>query len=470
MHSQEGKPQDTTQRPENSPQQNQQPNGQKTALDFLRQKTSPKLQGAIDPAAIARQVKEQMEASKQDPSATPSAAPDKPIEEIVKELPHVEKSETPEPSPTMDTAGAERVSEDTATGEDGEEDLSNEETDIEELVDPSLTAENKPTLRDSYKTLKAKYKETNDALKKERDEREKWQKKSEAYETGTAIPKVLQEKEDELQKLKHYKDLVDFKSSEEYDQKFAKPLEESKTRLKKLSDELNVPLDAVLEAAKGSEGQFNQFLSDNFDIVSAMEVKTIVKGMNEIESKRAEAESSPQKHMERLRAETARANEVREAERKHSIQSASKQAWVNTLNKIKAEGKYTALIYSDTDKDFNERVVKPLMTAAATEYGKTIQMLAERGIKDLDPKLAEAIALGHLYGTSSGVLAQAATQAMEEAEKIKTNTKNLFKFNRPSLGGTAPNGVTPSAAEKPAPNPLAAAKQITQKILAQRSS
>lgn len=470
MQSQEGKPQDTTPRPESS---NQQPNGQKTALDFLRQKTAPNLQKQIDPVAIARQVKEQMEASTQDPAATPSPIPEKPIEEIVKEIPSVQPTVTNAPAPGSEVSPNTQAKADEQIPTEkveGDEDIGSEETDIEDLIDPSLTAENKPSLRDSYKTLKTKYKETNDALKKERDEKEKWQRKSEAYETGTAIPQVLQEKENELQKLKSYKDLVDFKSSDEYEEKFAKPLEESKTKLKAISDELNVPIEEVLNASKGTEGQFNRFLSENFDIVSAMEVKNIVKGINELEGKKTEAETNPQKHLERLRQESARANEVKDLERKHAIQSSSKEAWVKTLNKIKADGKFTALIYSETDKDFNERVVKPLMTHAATEYAKTIHTLAERGIKDLDPQLAEAIALGHLLGSSSGVLAEAATKAMEEAEQIKSNTKNLFKFNRPSVGAGSPNGITPTSSEKPASSPLEAGKQITQKILAQRRS
>lgn len=487
MQSTEGNPQGTTPQPVNSNPQSSVPTqgivrGAKTTFEFLKNNTNPNLQQVIDPVAIAAQVKEQMESVRSDPSNNPSA-PSKPIEKIVEQLSHDGTDANKQPSASVSSTppndAAPKEPQSSATSDtpdsqvednDAEEDLG-EDADVEDLVNPTAIAGKKTTLRDSYRALKAKHKEVNNELKKERDEKESWKKKSEDYETGTAIPQVLQEKEDRIQKLTQFKDLVDFRSSDEYEEKFTKPIDQKTKKLKALTEELGLPVEEVLKASKGSEAQFNQFLSEHLDVVSAMEAKTLVSELNGLEAQRTEAERSPQQRLEQMRQESARAGQVREAERKNTIQTFSKRSWINTLNKIKQEGKFTALIYSDTDKDFNERVVKPLLTHAATEFGKTINILAEAGLKELTPELAEAIALGHLYGTSSGVVAEAAFQAMQDAEQIRNHTKNLFKFNRPSIGRGSPNTSAPSGGgEKPAPNPTEAARQITQKILAERKS
>jgi len=339
---------------------------------------------------------------------------------------------------------------------------------VEDLVEEAKGKE-PPSLQESYKQLKTTYKELSKSAREKESEFETIKKKLENYENGTAVSPVLEQKEKTIQELQAFRDSIEFKSSPEYEEKLAKPIAEAKGKLKSLTDSYGFPLETLLEERKGStEAEFNQLLSEHFDPVGALKVDGLLNNLYDLEAKASEAEKTPVKTMEAFKGELERANQVKNIERVGKIQTTAKKSWVSVLDKIRTEGKFPALIYSDVDTAHNA-IVEQFITHAAQEFKKTVQSFAQAGLPELSEELAEVIIKGHLYSTTAAAMSTIATSAMQETEKLKTKTKDLFKVNRPSIGGGSPN--TSVDGSRPIPvNPKAAAQEITKKILADRRS
>lgn len=422
-------------------------------MEFLKNNTNSNLQKQLDPNEIVTKVKNELDDIA---SSTNTEAPS--TEDLLEKITNQPTSDGGE---EFDAAGEE--------SSDVTEPTEDSSVEVDDLVDDAEKTAEGSSIHENYKKLKSKYKETSKAFREREAELVTTKKKLDDYETGAIISPVLQDKENELQELRRKNALIDFKTSSECEQKYVKPIEEGKAKLKALTDAYNVPLEAVLSEKKTkSEADFNKFLSSYFDPVGALKIDGLVTNVQELEQQLTDAEKTPEKALLSVKQEMERVNQVREVERIGKVQAVARKSWVSALNKIKAEGKFKALIYTD-DEQFNQNTVRPLITYGAQEFKKTIESLAQLGLKELPEDLAEVLARGHLYGTSSGLMSEVAMKAMEEAEAAKINKTKLFKVNRPSIGGGSPSRSGPSS-QPAAATPKQAAEEITKKVLAARRS
>jgi vacuolar-type H+-ATPase subunit I/STV1 len=209
----------------------------------------------------------------------------------------------------------------------------------------------------------------------------------------------------------------------------------------------------------------NSFLADNFDVVGATEVKQLITQAQDLTDKALEAEKEPISAMKQIEAETAQARSMQRASQIDGIIRQSKNAWVRSLTKISEEGKVLELIPSDTDEDFNERIVTPIRDKAAQEYGKIVKALAEKGLTHLDDDLGAALAKMVQLAIASSVAIETRSRAQAETETLRANSSRTNKFIRPSLGGGT--NTSPGSSSGPK-SPSEAADMALNQVMGKR--
>lgn len=394
-------------------------------LDFIRQNLRP-TEPQVDPQAIAN-----AEKAKVDEAAQKAA-------EI--------------PEPTFETEPVKQA--DPAAAPESE------------LEDP-LFADVADTTAENFKKLRTKAKEVTKKAKELESENSTLKSKLTEYETGTVVPEVLQAKETEIQRLSYYEKLVNFKGSKEYQEKFVKPVTELQTRLGEIAKDYEVPEETIQEALTiSNRAELNRFLTDHFDEVGALEVKDLVGKIKSIQTEAFEAEKAPSDTLARMQSESATIYEQQRSQRVGTVVNTARGAWVETLQSIQAEANIPELTTLSNNTEHNEKVVKPIRVAAATEYGKIVKMLAESGLEQLPNDLAKALAKSVLLAHASATAIASRGHTAKELQTIATNIKRETSYERPAIGGGVPNGASAQPSAKPN-TPYEAAGQLINKVLSQ---
>lgn len=340
---------------------------------------------------------------------------------------------------------------------------------VEEPKD-DVAPEEKPklTLQDNFKQLRKNHKETINQLKAIEEEKASLQKKLEDINTGNAVPEIVQKYEDRIQELTYFQKLHDFKASDEY-QELHRPIEEATNRLVTLGKEYEIPENVITQALNiSSKRELNEFLSENFDPVGALEAKNLIESISQGQQKIKEAEKTPAEALAQLREQQQYVRAQKDMERKSSIKARAESAWRDALMEIRKTNKVRELIPSADNSEHNKNVVNPLLTAAGAEYGKIIKTLAEKGLTELTPELATAIANSVLYGHASAVSINQREEAVNYATELHDTLKRDARFNRPGIGSSGkPSSVAAPQSSEPM-TPAKAAQSITQKILNNR--
>lgn len=319
-------------------------------------------------------------------------------------------------------------------------------------VDP-VVAEALSGKQENFRNIRKALGETKTTLKTKEQELAEVTSKLKAYETLEELPEPikaqLREKDERIEKLSKYESLVALKVSDGYKSKFIKPIVDIKQKLTSIGDEYGIPENIMQEALNLKSGRaLNTFLSDNFDMVAATDVKALISQVQDLEKQAEEAEKAPSVAMQSLEAETAQARQMQRASEIDGIVRQSKSAWAKSLDKIKQEGLILELIPSDNNEDFNNNIVTPIREKAATEYGKIVKALADRGLTHLDDDLGTALAKMVQLAIASSVAIETRTRAQAEAEQLRSNTVRNNKFIRPALGGNVNSSPGMSTAPK----------------------
>lgn len=368
-------------------------------LDFLKANSAPTSEPALDPQAIANEVAEKRVAPKEE--VKPVLNDDGSINY------DLDPTGTPDTQPT-----------DARPAEDTEPEPSDLDTNI--------------------KTLRSKHAETRKNLKTVQQDLAATKKKLEEYETGAIVPDVLKDQAAEIERLKSYEKLLDLKMSPEYQDIYVKPLQDVTDKLEEIEKAYDLEPGTVLKAASsGKVKELDEFLSENFNLVGAVEVKNLVNQAQSIQDAVKNAEKDSGRALEALRAEHQKFNESKTVERKATIANKSRNAWTTSLLNIRAEGQILELIPKEGDTEHNDKVVKPILAAAAQQYGKLVTALAERGLEDLDDELALALARMTQLSQTAALAIHTRNGAVDYIKEIEKSSRKLNGYERPSIGSNS---------------------------------
>lgn len=338
--------------------------------------------------------------------------------------------------------------------------------------DPAAGIPDEPeaaTLSSNFKLLKGTYRKTREELSAARATAEKLERKVKDYEEGKLVPEVLAKTDAELNRLRSLEKIHSLKTSTEYQEKIVKPLNTKAQRAKELAAEYSIPAeqtDAFLREALNikEEPKLNRFIMEHFDELAGREFKDLVTGIKGVNAQAKDMEAEPARHLEQMQQEQASLRAVQEGKRRELIKNTSRDAWVKTQNKIRAEGRIQELIMREGDTKHNEEVAGPLLTQAAKDYGFIVKRLADLGVSELPEDLASMLAEMASYTQASATAIWSRNNAVDRAEKVVENNKAMAGYARPAIGSSG-SGV-PKAAPAAAPkDTLTAVAEFTKSLV-----
>ncbi len=344
-----------------------------------------------------------------------------------------------------------------------------EPTKVEKPMTGEELLETVSPARANFRKLEQANKEKERLLKEKEDALQAAQAKIKDYETGTVLPEVVQQKENELASLRKYRDLFDLRSAPGYNDKFIRPLQEIETRIEELSKAYNVPKEELLSLTEGkNEAEVNGFLSGSFDALGAQEVKGLLNNLKTVRAGAKAAEAEPSIELTRLLEENKRIQQSSDLQRKQQISSLSKKHWENTVVKMQRNGNIPELLIKEHDEAHNAKVALPIWNAASQEYGKFVSILAEHGANNLPEEffsaLSNMVALAH----GSAVAFQKADGAIRYAEEVSRSAEQGNRFLRPFAHSGSASSASVSPVSRAPVTPESAADTLINNALAKR--
>lgn len=319
----------------------------------------------------------------------------------------------------------------------------------------------------NFRAMRKKLSETTKTLEEIAAQKKELEEKLQKVETGEELPEVIKEKDLKIAELEKYQQLHALKLSPAYKEKYVKPIAEVKQRLGEIAADYEIPSEVLAEALNiTNRRDLNGFLAEHFDDIGALEVKELITKAQTIAEEAKAAEEIPSQALSQIEEEHKKLEEVRVAQSRQRIKETARDAWVDSLIQIRQEGKIKELISKETDTDYNKRVVEPILTAASSEYGKLVRMLAENGLTDLPKELAFALARTVHLAHASAVSIESRARAEAEAAELKTNMARTTKYLRPPIGSSS---ASPAPVTSKAPSSLSeAADMILNSVLSNR--
>jgi hypothetical protein len=323
---------------------------------------------------------------------------------------------------------------------------------VGQLMDP------KSTVGDNFHRLRTKLK----SVLKERkadverlQELENLKKRVSEYESGAAVPDILQAQLARIAELEVYEKRYNFTGTPAYQKEFAEPLKAKKEALVALAKDYNLSEDVLNAAFKAkSQAEEDALLSKHFgNPLGASQAKNLLQEIRSIQIRAAEAEKEPVQSLARMQQENDRILAEERARANELIKHTSKEGWNEALVTLREDGRFKEVTFIDGDNEHNEKYVRPILNKAMLDYGKTARMLAENGLKQLPKDLAVKLARADQLANYAGVLVAERDRLAQELSELKALMTKKTYLNRPSVSGTGSNGasvaVTPSTAVGP---------------------
>lgn len=291
------------------------------------------------------------------------------------------------------------------------------------------------SLNETQKTLKEK----EDELKARDEKIAEREKEIEDYKTGKIFPDVVIEKENRIKELERYEKIHALKSSPQWVETRVKPMQEKKERMLAVAAEYEIPPEEAQQVINkalsiDNPADRSRFLSSHFEDIDALEVKTLIKDYHSLAQEARQAEIEPEKILQELTQQTQQINHDKEVKRRSTIAQKAEKGWIDSLLKIREEGKILEFIPKADDKEYNEKYIDPIQKAASTEFGKLIANLTELGLPDLPEELSTGLAKMVQLAHASALSIETRSTAVSAAQELMKNTRRMNNFIRPPVG------------------------------------
>jgi hypothetical protein len=324
-----------------------------------------------------------------------------------------------------------------------------------EKAEPELFGKEK-----SVADLRKVISKTNEELKAKSQELTGYQDKIKKYEAGEVIPEALKPKLDRVTQLEKYEVLHAFKTSEEYDSKFIKPLTGLTEAAKRLADDYRVDPAVIDRALKTTDKrEQDRLLVSHFGDLGALEVKKVIGEMGTLQSQMAQAEAQP------FAAFEAAKNEARLLRQKEveagikNIEVKTKNAWINSVQRHSTTGEFPELMLVPGDDSHNQ-IVRPILERSSKELASMMKVLVAHGVKDLPSEIVEILADRFQRSDAYSTVNQQRNELAKHNYELQQQSMGRSGLRRPSLGGSNSGGMPGVSA------PTAEPKMSIQDIIA----
>lgn len=325
------------------------------------------------------------------------------------------------------------------------------------LKEPSEVKEEKGFL----KNLRTKVKGLEETLITKETENIEIKTKLEKYEKGEEIPEALKPLQERVKNLEKYEKMYALDTSPEFQELYVEPVNKVKEELGKLVKDYGLSDEVIGEALKiDNLRNLNRFLSDYFDdSIGADHARRLIQDLRQKEGIRENARKDAEGTLNRLLMESSDLRQKSETERVTQVKALARSSWEEGIQEILSTGRYPELTIKDGDDEHN-RIAKPILDNAASEYGKVMNLLAAAGLKVIPKEAAKIIAKRFAYSEAAPVIAQSRQHFYEEFEKLVSNGHKTAKYDRPPLGASVNTGSGGSAAPRQPVEPQNAGRML----------
>lgn len=425
-------------------------------MDFI-QKNLAKLQPEVEhhPEQVIKDVEAKRAAEQQEDSSVDADGFEVPVPDV---MAHTAQSTQ---QPDLDNQQSEEVQD----GGDTEQ-IPTEEESAVDGEEPGEGEDETNTTAENFKRLRGVVREAKKTISDRDKQVVELSRKLRKYESGEEHPNIVQELQERVNQLERYEQLMSLKTSPQYKEKFIRPLTEIKERLTEIAKDYEIPSEIMNEAMElDNRAELNRFLSSHFDEIGALEVKQLVTQARDLEKQAKEAEKEPQNALERILQDADIAREERRRGELAVMGQTSKDAWIDSLIRIREEGDVSELIHREGDTEYNQKFVNPIIKKAATEYGKIVSILSENGLEKLPKDLAFALARMCQLAHASAVALHTRNNAVKYAEELENNVKRSTSYIRPQIGATNGGGQSSQKSGLQPLTPAEAASKLLDSVL-----
>lgn len=322
------------------------------------------------------------------------------------------------------------------------EDTEEKTEEVAEEVQENPVEPKRNTKAENLKNLRIALKGSRDRVAELESELENKNKELEKLSEIDELKTQLQEKEERLQKLKQYEDVVSLYGTEGFKEKFYDSVDALKKQAIDIANDYGVRGD-VIEAALRitNQRQLNDYLSRYFDTFAVQDIRGIVKEVQQIVSDRQEAEAAPEKAREMLLTTVAKRREAERLQARQNLNTVGTDAWNEMAAAYSNKESGVSLLQEKDGNKGHNSIRQAILQGASKEYGKTLAILAENGLREIPPTVARAMASRYQLGEAAAHAIVQAENLYKENVELKKELKKFTEYERPLSSGKTVSGV-----------------------------
>ena len=289
----------------------------------------------------------------------------------------------------------------------------------------STKEENFRNIRNALKARRNRVSELETELNAKNEELKKLDSVSE-------LETQLKEAQDKLATLKKYEDIIGLYGTEGFKEEYYDKVDNIKAGVLDIAKDYNVPEEVIDEAITiTNQRQLNEYLGQYFDVYSVQDIRKSIKEIQDIISKREEAEENPVKTREYLLTTFAKKKDALEKQSRENIKLASMSAWTELSETYSNPASGVSILQEKSgDKEHNETRLG-ILNNSSKEYGKLVAILCDNGLTSLPSNVARALASRFQLGETAAYAIVQAEQLKKENDELRSELKKFTNYNRP---------------------------------------
>ena len=309
-----------------------------------------------------------------------------------------------------------------------------------------LTAEEDPVedpLVEKRKSKETNMKNLRNALKASRDrvaeleaQADVHTKELEKLSEIDTLKAEIKEKDERLEQLKSYEDLVSLYGTEGFKEKFYDSVTEIRNQAINLAADYGVS-EEVLDTAFNitNQRELNEYLSNWFDTFAVQDIRNYIRDAQKIVADREQAESEPAKARELLLTNVAKRKEAERVQARENLKNVGSTAWTEMVSLYGNKDSGVSLLQEKHGNSSHNAVRDGILQGASKEYGKMLAILADNGLKELPASAAKALAARFQLGESAAYALVQAENLKREVGELKEELRKFNDYQRPLSNG-----------------------------------
>lgn len=229
----------------------------------------------------------------------------------------------------------------------------------------------------------------------------------------------LAEANSKLEKLQKYEDVIGLYGTDGFKEKYYDSVENYKKKALSIAEDYGVESEVIDKAMDiNNQKELNEFLGQYFDVYSVQDVRREIQKAQQVIIDREEAEKNPSEARDLLLTNATKLKEAANKQAIEDVKAASMSAWTEMSEAYSNKTSGIELLQEKKGNSEHNEIRQSILNTASSDFGKTVAVLANNGLKSLPIKVARAIAARYQLG-------EVAAHAIVQSEGLKKENKEL---------------------------------------------